>query len=217
VKVASAAGLGSPVFRTADGVDFAIVGVGGQGVILASDLLANIGLRAGLDVKKTDSLGMSQRGGSVVSFVRWGQDVRSMMPALGDVHVVLALETLEAARYAEWLRRGGVALVSEQVITPISVSAGVDKYPTRQQVVEAVAARSARGLWLPCVEIGVRAGSARSANVVLLGALSTFLDLPESAWTSAISEFLPRRIVEVNLRAFAAGAAFAEAGKEPQA
>jgi indolepyruvate ferredoxin oxidoreductase, beta subunit len=198
------------VFVTAAGVDFAIVGVGGQGVILASDLLSQIGLRAGLDVKKTDSLGMSQRGGSVVSFVRWGQDVRSMLPSLGSVHVVLALESLEAARYAEWLRPGGVSLVSEQVITPVSVSAGVDAYPTREQVTAAIEGRGARALWLPCDEIAMKAGSSRAANVVMLGAPSTFLDLPEAAWTSAISELLPKRIVEVNLRAFAAGRRAAE-------
>jgi indolepyruvate ferredoxin oxidoreductase beta subunit len=204
------------VFRTADGVDFALVGVGGQGIILASDLLANVGLRAGLDVKKTDSLGMSQRGGSVVSFVRWGLEVRSMMPAHGDVHVVLALETLEAARYAEWLRPGGVALISEQVIMPVSVSAGVDRYPTRQQVAAAIEIRSARGMWIPCVEIATRVGTARSANVVMLGALSMLVDLPESTWTTAITELLPKRIVDVNLRAFSAGrdAASADARSE---
>jgi indolepyruvate ferredoxin oxidoreductase beta subunit len=207
-------------FVTAAGVDFAIVGVGGQGVILVSDLLANVGLRAGLDVKKTDSLGMSQRGGSVVSFVRWGQTVRSMLPSLGDVHIVLALEMLEAARYAEWLRRGGVVLVSEQEITPISVSAGVDSYPTRHEVMDLIARRGASDLWLPCVDIAAQAGSARAANVVMLGALSTFLDLPEAEWTSAIAEFLPKRIVDVNLRAFGAGrqaANAAAAGKDIQA
>ena len=100
---------------------------------------------------------------------------------------------------------GGVALVSEQVIMPISVSAGVDRYPTRQQVSAAIESRTARGIWLPCVEIATRAGSARSANVVMLGGLSTLVDLPDSAWTSAIAELLPKRIVDVNLRAFVAG------------
>ena len=199
--------LARPSFRVADGVDFALVGVGGQGIILASDLLANLGLRAGLDVKKTDSLGMSQRGGSVVSFVRWGQVVHSMLPSPGQVHVLLALEQLEAARHAEWLRPGGLALISEQIITPVSVSAGVDRYPERDQVDSLIRARGALPVWLPAVELGAKAGSARAGNVALLGALSAFLDVADATWRAAIAELLPRRIVDVNLRALAAGRA----------
>ncbi len=136
-----------------------------------------------------------------------------MLPSQGGIHVVLALESLEAARYAEWLRPGGISLVSEQVITPVSVSAGVDTYPTREQVSASVEARRARLVWLPCVDIATGAGSSRAANVVMLGALSTFLDLPEAAWTSAIAELLPKRIVDVNLRAFEAGRKSANASQ----
>jgi indolepyruvate ferredoxin oxidoreductase beta subunit len=186
-------------------LDFALVGVGGQGIVLASDLLAEVGLAAGYDVKKTDSLGMSQRGGSVVSFVRWGPKVYSPLPSRGDVDVVLALEKLEAARAAEWLRPGGIAVVGEQVILPVSVSAGAERYPTDSEVLGLLAARTNRVHVVPAADLAAEIGNPRVVNVVLLGYLSAYLPVELALCEDTLARLIPARIRDVNLTALRRG------------
>ena len=186
-------------------VDFALVGVGGQGIILASDLLAEVGLAAGYDVKKTDSLGMSQRGGSVVSFVRWAEKVYSPLPRRGDVDVALALEKLEAGRAAEWLRPGGLAVVNDQSLLPLSVSAGAERYPTDEEVRALLEARTDRVYQVPGPRLADEVGNPRVVNVLLLGLVSAFLPVGFEVWQATLGRLMPARILEVNLRALRRG------------
>lgn len=186
-------------------IDFALFGVGGQGIILASDLLGEVGLAAGYDVKKTDSLGMSQRGGSVVSFVRWGEKVYSPLPKRGDVDVVLALEKLEAGRSAEWLRPGGLVVVNEQALPPISVGAGAARYPTDAEVRALLGARTRRIVSLDGPRLAAELGNPRVVNVVLLGCVAAFLPLEIEVWKDTLGALIPPRIREVNLRALERG------------
>lgn len=195
----------TPLLAMASKVDFALVGVGGQGIVLASDLLAEVGLAAGYDVKKTDSLGMSQRGGSVVSFVRWAAKVYSPLPKRGDVDVALALEKLEAGRVAEWLRPGGLAVVNDQALPPPSVNAGADRYPSDDEVLGLLGARTDRVYLMPGPRLADELGNPRVVNVVLLGFVSAFLPVEVAVWSETLSRLMPARIREVNLRAIRRG------------
>ena len=193
-------------------VDFAVVGVGGQGIILASDLLAEVGLAAGYDVKKTDSLGMAQRGGSVVSYVRWAGKVHAPLPRRGDVDVILALEKLEAMRAESWLRPDGLIVVNDQAVPPLSVSAGADRYPTDEQLLASLRERTRRLFLLPGPALASEVGDPRVVNVLLLGFVSAFLPVEFSAWRTTLSRLMPARLREINLRALERGRA--EAGSQ---
>jgi indolepyruvate ferredoxin oxidoreductase beta subunit len=188
-------------------LDFALVGVGGQGIVLASDLLAAVGLAAGLDVKKTDSLGMSQRGGSVVSFVRWGERVHSPLPAAGTCDVVVALEKLEAARGASLLRPDGLAVVNAHAIRPPSVSSGAERYPSDDEVRGLYSARTREVHFVDGPRLAEELGNPRVVNVVLLGFVAAALPLPFGLWEHTLASLLPERIRQVNLRALERGRA----------
>ena len=190
--------------------DFMLVGVGGQGIILASDLLAAVGLAAGYDVKKTDSLGMSQRGGSVVSYVRWGEKVYSALPARGGVDVLVALEKLEAARSAGWLRPNGLAVVNDQALLPLSVSAGAERYPTDEEMLRLLGERTERAFAVPGPALAAELGNPRVVNVLLLGFVSAFLPLAADTWRETLAGLIPARIREINMRALERGRALAE-------
>jgi len=186
-------------------VNVLMVGVGGHGVILASDGMAEIGMNNGYDVKKTDSLGMAQRGGSVVSHVRWGQHVFSPMIKKGEVDYLLGFEQLEAARWASHLRPGGIAIVADLVVIPISAIDGKVPYPSWEQV-ENILTRIADQVYLvPAARIAEEAGNPRAMNMALLGFLSAFLDLEPAAWTDTMRQRLPARFVDSSIEAFAGG------------
>lgn len=186
--------------------DFLVVGVGGQGALLASNVLAEVGVRAGYEVKKAEVHGMSQRGGSVNSHVRWGSQVLSPVIGRGEVGYLLALEKLEALRYLSMLRPGATALVGEFKIPPLSVSSGSDHYPDEAEIKRALVQVTQDYHFVATLTLAREAGSPRAHNVVLLGALSAFIDdvLPET-WLQVIEERVPVRYVELNRRAFAAG------------
>jgi indolepyruvate ferredoxin oxidoreductase beta subunit len=187
-------------------VNFVLVGVGGQGTLLASNILADVGLAAGLDVKKSEVHGMSQRGGSVVSHVRWHPEaVHSPLVGLGEADVLLSFEKLETMRFAEFLRVGGTAVVNEMEIVPITVSAGTGVYPTDEALDAALAAVSARVVKVPGERLAQEAGNVKAANVVLLGAVSRLLPLPEDAWWKCLEQRVPKKYIELNRVAFAAG------------
>ncbi len=187
------------------GYDFLLVGVGGQGTLLASDVLAATGMRAGFDVKKSEVHGMAQRGGSVTSHVRWGEKVFSPLIGRGEVGYMVAFEKLEAVRFAGLLRPGAVIIVNDRAIPPISVSAGNDRYPSDEEVRAALAAVSTSVHFVPAVPIAERLGEVRANNVVLLGALSRFVEVPLECWLAAIAERVPARTLEINQAAFLAG------------
>jgi indolepyruvate ferredoxin oxidoreductase beta subunit len=186
-------------------VNIALVGVGGQGTLLASEVISRTAMLAGRDVKKSEVHGMAQRGGSVVSQVRFGDHVYSPLIPEGETDVLISFELVESLRYADTIAPDGIALINDQIITPVTVSSGqqawvddleerLERAFPRRQVIDALVL--ARDL-----------GNLRVVNMVMAGALSRVLDLEERAWLQAIEELVPARHREVNLRAFAAGRA----------
>jgi indolepyruvate ferredoxin oxidoreductase beta subunit len=185
--------------------NFFLAGVGGQGILLAGNVLTLVGAQAGYDVKKSEIHGMSQRGGSVTSHVRWAEKVYSPMIGKGEADYLLALERLEGLRYLEYLRPGGVAILNDYSIPPIAVSIGQSSYPGTEQIRQLFAQVSERVYLLPAMQIAESLGNARTNNVVLLGALSTFLDAPAATWLEVIAERVPNKHVEINKQAFMRG------------
>ena len=189
-----------------ENVNFLLVGVGGQGTLLASNVLAHVGVRAGFDVKKAEVHGMAQRGGSVSSHMRWGERVYSPLIGQGEVDYLVAFERLEALRYVGMLRRGGTAIVGEMRIPPLSVSSGDDVYPDDDELRRTVGLVTDRLYVIPSMRLAEEAGNIRAHNIVVLGALSTFYDqIPSEIWVDVISGWVPERFIDVNLEAFRAG------------
>ena len=189
-----------------ENVNFLLVGVGGQGTLLASNVLAHVGVRAGFDVKKAEVHGMAQRGGSVSSHMRWGERVYSPLIGQGEVDYLVAFERLEALRCVGMLRRGGTAIVGEMRIPPLSVSSGDDVYPDDDELRRTVGLVTDRLYVIPSMRLAEEAGNIRAHNIVVLGALSTFYDqIPSEIWVDVISGWVPERFVGVNLEAFRAG------------
>ncbi len=194
-------------------INFLLAGVGGQGTILASDVLVNVGLAAGYQAKQAEVHGMSQRGGSVTSFVRWGKTVHSPLVGAGEVDVLLAFEKLEALRVLSQLRSGAVALINNQAIEPLTVISGDAAYPSDEQIKSAFAAVTPRTEFVDGEAIARSLGNLRVANVVLLGALSALLErdqvagpeLAAEVWLKVITERVPAKHVELNRQAFQAG------------
>lgn len=184
-----------------------LVGVGGQGTILAGSLLAMAAADAGLDVKVSEIHGMSQRGGSVSTVVRMGEKVESMVADPGCADVIAAFESVEALRAQDYLREGGKMFVNDEVIVPVSVAIGNFEMPEdiEGKLDELGAVR------IPAGQIAREVGSPRSTNVVLVGALSTALPFSVEDWEDAISRRVPPKTVEANLKAFRKGRAAAEA------
>lgn len=184
-----------------------LVGVGGQGTILAGSLLAMAAADAGLDVKVSEIHGMSQRGGSVSTVVRMGEKVESMVADPGCADVIVAFESVEALRAQDYLREGGKMFVNDEVIVPVSVAIGNFEMPEdiEGKLDELGAVR------IPAGQIAREVGSPRSTNVVLVGALSTALPFSVEDWEDAISRRVPPKTVEANLKAFRKGRAAAEA------
>jgi len=187
-------------------INFLLAGVGGQGTILASDVLAAVGLRSGQDVKKSEVHGMAQRGGSVTTYVRWGDKVHSPLIGLGEADFYLAFEKLEALRYIEMLRPGGTVLINDYTISPLSVSSGSDVYPDDERVKAVIGAVTPHLFLVPAAALAESLGNARVNNVVLLGALSYFVpDVPATMWVEAIRERVPVKFADLNERAFVLG------------
>jgi indolepyruvate ferredoxin oxidoreductase beta subunit len=185
--------------------DILMTGVGGQGVILASDALAEIAMKAGYDVKKSDSLGMSQRGGSVVSHLRVGEQVFSPMIRKGEADFLLGFERLEGARWVDYLREGGVAIVNNLAIPPLSVVGGASKYPSVSDVEETLCRRTNKIHFVPGTQIAAELGNPQVLNVLLVGFLSAFLDIDERSYIDDLSQRVPQKVLQLNLKAFARG------------
>ena len=160
------------------------VGVGGTGVSLASENMGEIGTDDGYEVKKSDSIGMAQRGGSVVIHVRWGKHIFSPLIKKGEVDFLLGFEQLETARWAPYLKSDGIAIVSDVTIVPVSVIGGNIPYPHWDEVKEILAQYTDEIYLLPATRIGTEVGTPRARNVVMLGSLSIFLALKAAAWTA---------------------------------
>jgi indolepyruvate ferredoxin oxidoreductase, beta subunit len=185
--------------------DFLLAGVGGQGTLLASDVLVEVGSRAGYEAKKSEIHGMAQRGGSVTSHVRWGEKVYSPFIGQGEADYFLAFEKLEAMRQVEAVRPGGVIIVNDYRIAPVSVSSGGAQYPDDEQIRAALLTVSSQVHFVPGIALAEELGNTRTSNVVLLGALSHFLDVPDEIWLEALVARVPARFVDVNKAAFLRG------------
>lgn len=182
--------------------NFLVTGVGGQGTVVASDILAAVGLAAGYDVKKSDVLGLSVRGGSVVSHIRWGDTVRSPIVPEGKVDVLVAFEILEALRWLDQVRPDGTILVNRQKIFPVVVSSGLAEYPGDTGAEAALLAAAANIYQVPGLDIAQELGNTRALNVVLLGALSALTDIDPQTWEQVIRQRVPAKVVELNVKAF---------------
>ena len=180
-----------------------IVGVGGQGSLLASKLLGHLLLSRGYDVKVSEVHGMSQRGGSVVTYVRYGDRVYSPVIDQGEADYIVSFEILEAARNLPYLKKGGVIVTNTQQIDPMPVITGAAVYP--ENLVEKLKASGARVDALDCLKLAQQAGSAKAVNIVLMGRLSHYFDLPQEAWMASLEANVPARFLEMNKEAFRLG------------
>jgi indolepyruvate ferredoxin oxidoreductase beta subunit len=185
--------------------DLLITGVGGQGVILASNIIGEVALAAGYDVKKTDTLGMAQRGGSVVSHVRLGPEVYSPLIRAGEVDILLAFEKLEAARWSHYLSPGAIAIINNHALRPISVNLGDERYPSDEEIAGILRRGSERIYFIKGTERVKKLGNMKILNVFLLGCASVFLPLKIRVWQDIISQHVPPSVRELNITAFNQG------------
>ncbi len=180
-----------------------IVGVGGQGSLLASKLLGRLLVDEGYDVKVSEVHGMSQRGGSVVTYVRFGEKVYSPIVTAGEADFIIAFEKLEAARYAPYLKTDGRIIVNTQQIDPMPVIIGAAEYPT-----DVLSELSDKGLQVEALDAltpAVEAGSAKAVNIVLMGRFAKYFDIPKEKWIAAIENTVNPKFIEMNKKAFELG------------
>lgn len=182
-----------------------ISGVGGQGVILASNILSEVALAAGYDIKKTDTLGMAQRGGSVVSHVRLGSKVHSPLIRAGEVDIIVAFEKLEAARWSHYLKPDSVAVINNYALPPFSVSLGGGVYPPDETVRESLGRRTERVYLIDGTAQVEAMGNVRTLNTFLMGCASLFLPLKIRVWQDVIARYVPPEAQKINAAAFNLG------------
>ncbi|MDR1495981.1 MAG: indolepyruvate oxidoreductase subunit beta [Clostridiales Family XIII bacterium] len=182
-----------------------LVGVGGQGTILISKILSAGFMQRGYDVKMSEIHGMSQRGGSVTTQIRYGDKVYSPTIGLGEADVVIAFEKAEALRALPCLKKGGILITDDHEIYPMPVLTGAAEYPT--DALERIAETGLKPIVVKAAEKAAALGNPRAQNIVLLGALVTAWNLDDIAWETLIEEYVPAKALDVNLKAFAAGRA----------
>ena len=180
-----------------------IVGVGGQGTLLSSRLLGAVLTTKGYDVKVSEVHGMSQRGGSVVTYVKYGDEVYSPIIEKGEADYILSFEQLEAARWLPYLKQGGKLIVNTQKIDPMPVVIGAAEYPLG--VIEAIAATGTDITSIDALSLAVEAGSSKAVNVVLMGVLASKTDIAYDTWVEAVKATVPAKFLELNLKAFDLG------------
>ena len=180
-----------------------IVGVGGQGSLLASKLLGKLLVDEGFDVKVSEVHGMSQRGGSVVTYVRYGKKVYSPIIDKGEADFIVSFEKLEAARYASFLKKDGAIIVNTQEIDPMPVITGAAEYP--HTALDELRALGARVDEMDALTLALEAGSAKATNIVLMGRLSKYLPFEEQKWIDAIRATVAPKFAEMNIKAFTLG------------
>ena len=186
-----------------------IVGVGGQGSLLASKVLGRVLTAQGYDVKVSEVHGMSQRGGSVVTYVKFGEKVYSPIVDLGEADYIVSFEKLEAARNAPFLKKDGKIIVNTQEIDPMPVIIGKMAYPS--EVLDQLTAAGADVDAMDALSLAAEAGSAKAVNIVLLGRLAAYFDfIPKEAWTDALTATVPPKFLEMNKKAFDLGLAWAK-------
>ena len=180
-----------------------LVGVGGQGTILAAKILSEVAVQQGLDVKMSEVHGMSQRGGSVVTYVKIGPKIFSPLVEQGDADYIVAFEKLEALRWADYLKPDGTLILNEQEITPMPVVTGAAVYPPN--IIEELKTRRIKLQSLDALSLAQACGNIKAANVVLMGLLARTTDIPLSIWQAALQVKVPAKFLELNQKAFLAG------------
>ncbi|MCR5123562.1 MAG: indolepyruvate oxidoreductase subunit beta [Ruminococcus sp.] len=180
-----------------------IVGVGGQGTLLASRILGSVFLAEGFDVKVSEVHGMSQRGGSVVTYVKYGEKVYSPVVELGEADLIISFEQLECARWLPYLKKGGKIVTSDQMLDPMPVITGAAVYP--ENILSKIEAMGVEVTAAPALALAEQAGTAKAANVVLMGVVSKKLPFEESVWQTALEQCVPAKFLELNKKAFALG------------
>ena len=182
-----------------------IAGVGGQGVVLASDILGDVAMEAGLDVKKTDTLGMAQRGGSVAAHLRMGEKVASPLIGQGQADILLAFEKVEAARWTGFLKNGASVILNDHATPPLSVSLGTEFYPRDDEIMHILGHRAGQGILIQGSRRVAELGNSKVLNIFMLGALSALLPFTAELWQKVITKRLPPKILSINLTAFEQG------------
>ena len=180
-----------------------IVGVGGQGTLLASKVMGKVFLDSGYDVKVSEVHGMSQRGGSVVTYVRYGDEVYSTLIDKGEADILLSFEALEAARWLPYLKKDGVVITNTQRLNPMSVVMGKATYP--DDILEKIKAAGVNPVEVDALALAEEAGSAKSVNVVLLGIAAKHIGLDKQLWLDAVKSTVPLKTVDMNVAAFEKG------------
>ena len=182
-----------------------LCGVGGQGILLASEVISSACMHAGFDVKQSEVHGMAQRGGSVISHIRFGKKVYSPLIEAGDADIVVSFEMLEALRYLPYMKSSTKVIVNTQKILPAPVAAGMDTYPA--DVLDQLKQRALSVFPMDAFDIAQSIGETRAVNMVLVGALSVFLPLQENTFIQVLEKRIPEKIRKVNIEAFLKGKA----------
>ena len=185
-----------------------IVGVGGQGTLLASRILGSVLMGQGYDVKMSEVHGMSQRGGSVVTYVKFGEKVYSPLVDLGEADYIIAFERLEGARWVSYLKEGGTLMINDRRISPMPVITGAMEYPS--EIVEKLRDKGAKVIACDALSMANKAGNAKSVNVVMIGILSALTEFSEEVWQAALTECVKPKFLELNKKAFSLGREYAQ-------
>jgi indolepyruvate ferredoxin oxidoreductase beta subunit len=188
-----------------DGINFLLTGVGGQGTILASNVLADLGMALGFDVKKAEIHGMSQRGGNVISYIRWGEHVYSPIITKGEADIILAFEKLEALRSIEQISPDGMILINDYAIVPVTVSSGLSVYPDDENIQESLQKFTSNTYWVKGQDIAEEIGYPKASNVVLLGALTALLAIDPKEVLKVIAARISQKYISFNEQAFDSG------------
>lgn len=188
-----------------DEYNFLISGVGGQGTVVASDVLSEVGSKLGYDVKKSDILGLAVRGGSVVSHVRWGEKVHAPMIEEGTAHYLIGFEWLETLRRISYVNPEGTVLVSDCRLDPITVSSGEAEYPKKDEILTCLKRAAKKVYIIDALKIALELGNSRVMNLVMMGALSKLLQFEMSLWEEVIRNRIDSRVLDLNLEAFRKG------------
>lgn len=184
-------------------LDLLITGVGGQGAILASDIIGKAAVMSGIPIRAAETHGMAQRGGSVVNHIRLGSDLGSMIPKKG-ADIMLALEPMEAVRHLDFLKDGGVIIVNTQPIVPVTVTSGLSKYPEVQEILDALSEKYVVKAF-NADELAHEAGSRLAMNVAMVGAVSGYLPISKETLLESVKALVPKKTIETNVRAFEMG------------
>ncbi|MGB9131644.1 MAG: indolepyruvate oxidoreductase subunit beta [Methanosarcina sp.] len=190
--------------------DLLITGVGGQGAILASDIIGQAAVASGLPIRAAETHGMAQRGGSVVNHIRIGEEFGSMIPKKG-ADLMLALEPMEAVRYVEFLKDGGVVIVNTQTVLPVTVTSGLAKYPDVQEILDVLSEKYIVKAF-NADDLAYEAGSRLAMNVAMVGAVSGYLPISKETLLESVKALVPQKTIEVNIRAFEMGRKKVEEG-----